>query len=101
LLGITGFVTLMVIDSLTEIGIISEIDEKKKLVLEKQFKERFTLLSMSILVQAFLAGLFLGKIITGTYSGGFRYSAILLAISMVSIVIMQSGLFDIQTLLGV
>lgn len=101
LLGITSFVTLMVIDSLTEISIISENDEKKKLALEKQFKERFTLLSMSILVQAFLAGLFLGKIITGTYSGGFRYSAILLAISMVSIVIMQSGLFDIQTLLGV
>jgi len=100
LLGITGFVTLMVIDSLTDIGIISENDEKKKLALEEQFKERFTLLSISILAQAYLAGLFLGKIITGTYSGGFRYSAILVIISMGSIALMQSGLFDIQELLG-
>jgi len=101
LLGITGFVTLMVIDSLTNIGIISEIDENKKLLLEKQFNERFTLLSMSILVQAYLAGLFLGKIITSTYSGGFRYSVILVIISMGAIALMQSGFFDIQALLGV
>jgi len=100
LLGITGFVTLMVIDSLTSIGIISENDENKKLALKEQFKERFTLLSMSILVQAYLAGLFLGKIISDTYSGGFRYSAILVIISMGAIALMQSGLFDIQALLG-
>jgi len=100
LLGITGFVTLMVIDSLTDISIISENDEEKKLALKEQFKERFTLLSMSILVQAYLAGLFLGKIITNTYSGGFRYSAILIVISMGAIALMQSGLFDIQALLG-
>jgi len=100
LLGITGFVTLMVIDSLTSIGIISENDENKKLALKEQFKERFTLLSMSILVQAYLAGLFLGKIISDTYSGGFRYSAILIIISMGAIALMQSGLFDIQALLG-
>jgi len=47
-----------------------------------------------------LAGLFLGKITTGSYSGGFQYAAILSIIAMVGIIIIQAQLFDISNLVS-
>ncbi len=51
-----------------------------------------------MLIQAWLAGQFLGKITTGSYSGGFQYAAILSIIAMVGIIIIQAQLFDVSDL---
>ncbi len=100
MIGITGLTTLLVIDSLTNINIQAETDENKILALKEQSKSRFEMLSIAILIQAWLAGLFLGKITAGTYSGGFRNSIVLLVITLVSILMMQLGILDVNTFLG-
>ncbi len=98
IVSITSFTTLMVIDSLTDISIQSEIDEDKKLKLKEEAKSRFETLSMTILLQAWLAGLFLGKLTVGSFSGGFRISIVLVAMTLIAIVTMQLGIFDINAL---
>ena len=99
LIGLTSFTTLMVIDSLSSVNIQSEIDEQRMQdIIEKRDKNIRTF-SLSVLIQAWLAGLFLGKITTGSYSGGFQYAAILSIIAMVGIIIIQSHMFDISELI--
>ena len=98
LIGLTSFTTLMVIDSLSNINIQSETDEKRMQdIMEKRDKDVRTF-SLSVLIQAWLAGIFLGKITTGSYSGGFQYAAILSIIAMVGIIIIQAQLFDVSDL---
>ncbi|MCH7941357.1 MAG: secretion system protein, partial [Thaumarchaeota archaeon] len=98
LIGLTSFTTLMVIDSLSSINIQSETDEKRMQdIMEKRDKDVRTF-SLSVLIQAWLAGIFLGKITTGSYSGGFQYAAILSIIAMVGIIIIQAQLFDVSNL---
>jgi len=99
LIGLTSFTTLMVIDSLSSVNIQSEIDEQRlQDIIEKRDKTIRTF-SMSVLIQAWLAGIFLGKITTGSYSSGFQYAAILSIIAMVGILIIQSHVFDIAGLI--
>jgi len=100
LIGMTSFVTLLVIDSLTTTSLLSEIDEEKIAEIEEQSQSSFELLGMAILVQAWLSGLFLGKITTGTYSGGFKYSIFLVMIALGSIIIITMGFFDISSIFG-
>jgi len=100
LIGLTSFTTLIVIDSLSNINIQSVTDEKRlQDIMEKRDKNIGTF-SLSVLIQAWLAGLFLGKITTGSYSGGFQYAAILSIIAMVGIIIIQAQLFDISNLVS-
>jgi flagellar protein FlaJ len=98
LIAITGFTTLLVIDSLTSLG--EDLAEKQyqKDELQDESKERFRLLGMTILIQSWIAGLFLGKITTGSYSGGFIYSIFLVITSIVSIALIQSGLFNVSAI---
>ena len=98
LIAITGFTTLLVIDSLTSLGADLEEDEKAKQALETESKERIALLGMAILIQAWISGLFLGKITTGSYSGGFMYSILLVIISMGAIAIIQSKMFSVGSI---
>lgn len=100
LVGITSFTTLLVIDSLTSIGTDLEIDDEKKKVLQMESNARFELLGIAILAQSWLSGLFLGKITTGSYSAGFRHSAILIAISIGAILIIQSKIFSVSSIFG-
>jgi flagellar protein FlaJ len=95
LIGITGFTTLLVIDSLASINMQSITDETKKAAMEVQAKSRLDLLSFSVVVQAWMAGLFLGKLTTGSYSGGFKLSILLIIISIVAIIIVQQPALDI------
>ncbi len=100
LIGLTSFTTLVVIDSLSSVNIQSEIDEQRmEDITEKRGKDIRTF-SLSVLIQAWLAGLFLGKITTGSYSGGFQYAAILSIIAMVGIIIIQAQLFDVSGLIS-
>jgi flagellar protein FlaJ len=98
LIGITGFTTLLVIDSLTSLGTNLEKNAEKKNTLQLESNTRFELLGIAILAQSWLSGLFLGKITTGSYSAGFRYSIILVAISIVAIIIIQSKIFSVSSI---
>lgn len=98
LIAITGFTTLLVIESLTSLGAQLETDEVKRELLENDAKYRFTLLGIAILVQSWIAGLFLGKITTGSYSGGFMYSMILVGITILAIVIIQLKIFNVTSI---
>ncbi len=95
LIAITGFTTLLVIDSLTGLGAQLETEEYKQVILEADSKARFQLLGIAILIQSWISGLFLGKITTGSLSGGFIYSALLVATSIIAIVLIQLKLFDV------
>jgi len=100
LIGITSFTTLLVIDSLTGIGTGLESDSEKKNTLQGEANTRFELLGIAILVQAWLSGLFLGKITTGSYSAGFRYSAMLIVVTIVAIIAIQSKIFSVASIFG-
>jgi len=98
LIGITGFTTLLVIDSLTSLEAQLESDEVKSAALELVADSRFTLLGMAILIQSWVSGLFLGKLTTGSYSGGFLYSVLLVATAIVAILFIQSKLFSVSSI---
>lgn len=100
IMAVTAFTTLLVISS------FEQIDKQKNLGDEtiEQNKEKTNSLmeavSISVLVQSWLAGLFIGKITTGAYSGGFLYSILLIIIAFIAIVVIQSGVIDISSILG-
>ena len=98
LIGITGFMTLMVINSLGAVGEGNKLDAlKNKQIIEEKNRtlERF---AIATVIQSFFSGLFLGKITSGTYSGGFQYSIFLIIISLVSISLVQFSVLDINSL---
>lgn len=98
-MAVTAFTTLLVISS------FEQIDEQKNLknTPTQQNNEKTNSLmqfvSISILMQSWLAGLFIGKITAGAYSGGFLYSIFLIMISFVGIVIVQAGMINISSIL--
>ncbi len=98
LIAITGFTTLLVIESLTSLSAQLESDEEKRAVLELIAKSRFELLGIAILVQSWIAGLFLGKLTTGSFSGGFMYSVLLVATTIAAIVLIQLKLFSVASI---
>jgi flagellar protein FlaJ len=100
LIGITSFTTLLVIDSLTSLDAQLETDAVKKLAIELESKSRFELLGIAILIQSWIAGLFLGKITTGSYSGGFMYSVFLIAVSIGAIAIISLKIFSVSAIFG-
>ncbi len=55
--------------------------------------------SISVLMQSWLAGLFIGKVTTGAYSGGFMYSIFLIIIAIVAIALIQFSVINIGSLL--
>jgi len=100
LVGITGFTTLLVIDSLTGIGTGLETDPIKKNALQLESDSRFQLLGIAILAQSWLSGLFLGKITSGSYSAGFKHSIILVIITIGAIIVIQSKIFSVSSIFG-
>ena len=100
LIAITGFTTLLVIESLTSLGTQLAEKEYQRIALQEEANVRFGLLGIAILVQSWISGLFLGKITTGSYTGGFMYSALLVVISIVAITIIQSKIFSVSAIFG-
>jgi len=98
LIAITGFTTLLVIESLTSLGAKLEPDEAKSAALELVAESRFELLGIAILIQAWIAGLFLGKLTTGSFSGGFMYSALLVAVTIGAILLIKLELFNVASI---
>lgn len=98
LIVITGFTTLLTIDS------FSDINNEKNLVHSgsTQHSDSGSLLdvvSIAIIAQAWLAGLFIGKITKGAYSGGFMFSMLLTIISMAAIGMIQLHVINIGSIL--
>jgi flagellar protein FlaJ len=100
LIAITGFTTLLVIESLTSLSAQLETDDNKRELLDAEAKSRFGLLGIAILVQSWISGLFLGKITTGSYSGGFMYSVFLVATSIGAILVIQMKIFSVSAVFG-
>jgi flagellar protein FlaJ len=98
LITITGFTTLLTIDS------FAEINEKKNLGQTyagqaPQSNSLLDVVSLAVVAQAWLAGIFLGKITKGAYSGGFLFSILLIAITMADIGIIQLHVVNIGSII--
>ena len=100
LIAITGFTTLLVIESLTSLSAQLETDDRKRALLDADAKQRFGLLGIAILIQSWISGLFLGKITTGSFSGGFMYSVFLVATSIGAILVIQMKIFSVSAMFG-
>jgi len=100
LIVITGFTTLLTIDSFTD------IDKEKNLVHNTGVPQPpdttsnlLDVVSVAIIAQAWLSGLFIGKITKGAYSGGFLFSMLLTIISMAAIGMIQLHVINIGAIL--
>lgn len=97
LIVITGFTTLLTIDS------FADINQEKNLGRPTQQPEQpnslLEVVSIAVVAQAWLAGLFIGKITKGAYSGGFMYSIMLTIITMASIGMIQLHVINIGAIL--
>ena len=100
LIAITGFTTLLVIESMADLGTQLALKDYEKVALEEDAARKFALLGMGILIQSWMAGLFLGKITTGSFSGGFMYSILLVIVSIGSITMIQLKLFSVASIYG-
>ncbi|MCH7534551.1 MAG: hypothetical protein IH948_02185 [Bacteroidetes bacterium] len=98
LIGITGFITLIVIDTFSDIEMGKETDEVKRAELSRKSNSAIEAFSLIVVVQSWITGLFLGKIITGNYSGGFQYSIILVIISLTGVIVIQSSIISMTSL---
>ncbi len=98
LIGITGFITLIVIDTFSDIELTKTVDEVKRAEISRESNSSIEAFSLIVVVQSWITGLFLGKIITGNYSGGFKYSIILVIISLTGVVVIQSSIFNLASL---
>lgn len=95
---ITGFTTLLTIDSFSQINNEKKIgQDNTSPSLETQKFEQ--MISIAVLVQGWLAGLFVGKITRGAYSGGFIYCILYTIVSIISILVIQLHVINISSIL--
>jgi flagellar protein FlaJ len=98
LIVVTGFTTLLTIDS------FADINERKNLGQTyagqaPQSNSLLDIVSLAVVVQAWLAGIFIGKITKGAYSGGFLFSIFLTVITMADIAIIQLHVINIGSII--
>jgi len=95
LIIVTGFTTLMTIDS------FATINEQKNLnhVSGTQQNNFMEFVSIAVVIQAWMSGLFIGKVTKGAYSGGFMFSLLLTIITMIAIAVIQLHLVNIGAIL--
>ena len=95
LMGMTGLTTLLVIDSFGDIA-----QESNDLAnLEEQVAgASLGLFPFIVLIQSWTAGLFLGRVIKGAFSGGFLYSIILVVMTLIGITLVQFSIIDVNSI---
>ena len=103
LVSITGFTTILTIQSFSDINEQKSIghstlgqNDKAKPGETNSFIE---LVSVAIILQAWLAGLFIGKITKGAFSGGFLFSILLTVITMITIMSIQSHIVNLGSII--
>jgi len=95
LMGTTGFTTLLVIDSFADI----EQQSRELSDVEGQIAAAsLGLYPLIVLIQSWTAGLFLGRVIKGAFSGGFLYSIILVTMTLIGITLVQFSIIDVNSL---
>ncbi|MDX1596463.1 MAG: type II secretion system F family protein [Nitrosopumilaceae archaeon] len=94
LIGTTAFTTLLVADSF---GSIAEKQDELS-INPQDITIGLGFFPIIVLLQSWSAGLFLGKVITGAYSGGFQYSIILVIISLIGITLVQFSIIDVNSI---
>ncbi|MDE1762840.1 MAG: type II secretion system F family protein [Thaumarchaeota archaeon] len=99
LIIITGFTTLLTIDSFTDINVAKNLVHNNNTQTSGASDDLLDVVSIAIIAQAWLAGLFIGKITKGAYSGGFMYSMLLTMISMAAIAMIQLHVINIGAIL--
>ncbi|MDE1765521.1 MAG: type II secretion system F family protein [Thaumarchaeota archaeon] len=99
LIIITGFTTLLTIDSFTDINVAKNLVHNNGTQISGASDNLLDVVSIAIIAQAWLAGLFIGKITKGAYSGGFMYSMLLTIISMAAIGMIQLHVINIGAIL--
>jgi len=99
LIVITGFTTLLTIDSFTAIDNGKNVVHNGNTQTPSASNGLLDVVSVAIIAQAWLAGLFIGKITKGAYSGGFMYSLLLTVLSMAAIGMIQLHVINIGAIL--
>jgi len=97
IMGITAFTTLMVIDSfsgMTEIFAVPGFEHTTPPI-TPEMRQMF---AGSIVIQAYLVGLFIGKVVSGTFAGGLMYSAMLVATVLMAIVFADYAPIDLTSI---
>jgi flagellar protein FlaJ len=95
LMGTTGFTTLLVIDSF---GDIAQESQDLSDIEGQIAASSLGLFPLIVLIQSWTAGLFLGRVIKGAFSGGFFYSIILVVMTMIGITLVQFSIIDVNSL---
>ena len=89
---------------MNELQFFSQINEEKKIgatssSVNPETQKFEQMISIAVLVQGWLAGLFVGKITRGVYSGGFIYCALYTVVSILSIAVIQLHIINISSIL--
>lgn len=96
--AITGFTTLVVIDSFSGMAEIVSTGQSGSTGMLATTTGIRDLFAASIVFQAYLVGLFIGKITSGTFAGGFKYSILLTITVLVSIIAVEFSPIDLSML---
>ncbi len=97
IMGITAFTTLMVIDSfagMTQLVSVPGTTPPPPAITT----EMRGMFAASIVLQAYLVGLFIGKVVSGTFAGGLMHAAMLVATVLMAIVFSDYAPIDITSL---
>lgn len=97
LIVITGFTTVLTVDSFVNVNQARNLGKSNNG--NAGYQSLMEFVSVAVVVQAWLAGFFIGKVSSGAYSGGFMYSVMFTAATMVSIALIQTHLINIGSLL--
>lgn len=95
LMGTTGFTTLLVIDSF---GDIAQGSNNLAEIQDQAIGASLGLFPFIVLIQSWTAGLFLGRVIKGAFSGGFMYSIILVIMTLIGITLVQFSIIDVNSI---
>ena len=93
---ITGFTTLLTIDSFVNIN--QEKSLGKPVSNDASLQSLMEIVSYAIIAQAWLSGLFVGKVTSGAFSGGFLYSAMLTVATLVAVAMIQGHMINMSFL---
>ncbi|TLY02850.1 MAG: secretion system protein [Thaumarchaeota archaeon] len=96
LITVTGLTTLLTIDSFAAINEQKDLKKENGPATPNLFLEK---VGLAIVVQAWISGLFIGKITKGVYSGGFMYSILLVIIAMISFALIQLHIVNFSSFL--
>ena len=100
IMGITGFTTLMVMDSFSGLTEGVNLTEERQLGASSAIKSEGMrdLFAASTVFQAYLVGLFIGKITSGTFAAGFKYSVLLTITVLIGIIVVDFAPIDLNRL---